>query len=154
MKTDEQIALEVANTITAPYISDESLTRFAEKFLAAWLEQQSQEPCVRLHITPTYEWPDIRVQVLNGEGFPVEGGVELFLAPQPAIPDWIGVEDRLPEEHQEVMCAFGNGNMLILEFDRSLAPYRFIDRDSGKWWSLKIKHWMPLPNPPAQGEQE
>lgn len=33
-------------------------------------------------------------------------------------------------------------------------PYRFIDRDSGKWWSLKIKHWMPLPNPPAQGEQE
>ena len=44
MKTTEQIALEVANTITAPYISDESLTRFAEKFLAAWLEQQSQEP--------------------------------------------------------------------------------------------------------------
>ena len=44
MKTIEQIALEVANTITAPYISDESLTRFAEKFLAAWLEQQSQEP--------------------------------------------------------------------------------------------------------------
>ena len=44
MKTVKQIALEVANTITAPYISDESLTRFAEKFLAAWLEQQSQEP--------------------------------------------------------------------------------------------------------------
>ena len=44
MKTTEQIALEVANTITAPYISDESLTRFAEKFLAAWLGQQSQEP--------------------------------------------------------------------------------------------------------------
>ena len=76
------------------------------------------------------------------------------IAPPPAIPDWISVEDRLPEEHQEVMCAFGNGDMLILEFDISLAPYRFIDRDSGKWWSLKIKHWMPLPNPPAQGEQE
>ena len=44
MKTIEQIALEVANTITAPYISDESLTLFAEKFLAAWLDQQSQEP--------------------------------------------------------------------------------------------------------------
>ena len=44
LKTVKQIALEVANTITAPYISDESLTRFAEKFLAAWLEQQSQEP--------------------------------------------------------------------------------------------------------------
>ena len=44
MKTIEQIALEVANTITAPYIRDESLTRFAERFLAAWLEQQSQEP--------------------------------------------------------------------------------------------------------------
>ena len=44
MKTVKQIALEVAHTITAPYISDESLTRFAERFLAAWLEQQSQEP--------------------------------------------------------------------------------------------------------------
>ena len=45
MKTIEQIALEVANTIPSTgFISDESLTRFAEKFLTAWLEQQSQEP--------------------------------------------------------------------------------------------------------------
>ena len=203
MKTIEQIALEVADEMGIVWregcdfesgIVEVEAIDFAEKFLAAWLEQQSQEPvaymapsgtCVTAedvsytpnwtdyYTIPLYAAPPAKVEQQSQEpvawyshsgtlaydkkSFPPSTqhlAKPLFLAPPPAIPDWIGVDDRLPEEHQEVMCAFGNGNMLILEFDRSLAPYRFIDRDSGKWWSLKIKHWMPLPNPPAQGEQE
>ena len=86
MKTIEQIALEVANTITAPYISDESLTRFAEKFLAAWLEQQSQEPvaymapsgtCVTAEdVSYTPNWTDYYTIPLYAAPPPAQGEQE------------------------------------------------------------------------------
>ncbi len=48
------------------------------------LKAQAQEPVARLHITETDEWPDIRVEVLNGEYLqPSMSPVSVFVGPKP-----------------------------------------------------------------------
>ena len=72
-------------------------------------------------------------------------------------PKWISVKDRLPEEGQEVLaywnCKKGifNGNSVEV-----------CDYNDGRWWDFHrnryldtygtVTYWMPLPEPPKEGE--
>jgi hypothetical protein len=48
-------------------------------------QQAVPAPVARLHITETDEWPDIRVEVLNGENLqPSMSPVDVYAAPQPS----------------------------------------------------------------------
>lgn len=93
MKTTEQIALKIAHRTCTTYshnerikymFTDQNMIDFAEKFLAAWLEQQSQEPvaymapsgtCVTAEdVSYTPNWTDYYT-------------IPLYAAPPPAIPE-------------------------------------------------------------------
>jgi hypothetical protein len=69
-----------------------------------------------------------------------------LLANGVAVQEWISVEDRLPEERQNVLVHYVDGWM----------PIAFLL--GGKWYQsggetswLSVTHWMHLPEPPEEG---
>lgn len=60
---------------------------------------------------------------------------------------WIPVEERLPEEHKRVLCymVYGQGLLTIVQDNEWLGDEWEIDSDC-------VTHWMPLPEPPKEGE--
>lgn len=73
-------------------------------------------------------------------GFPcrvIEGDLELV---PNLFPQWINVEDRLPEEEGLYILLWSNGNYVVGLKDYIVAH---------KNYSF---HWMPLPQPPKEGE--
>lgn len=65
------------------------------------------------------------------------------------VPRWISVEERLPEEDQEVLASVNGGFCISHIFD--------FDMVTGKpeWTYTGLgadpDHWMPLPEPPKEG---
>ena len=60
--------------------------------------------------------------------------------------NWISVKDRLPEEKVKVLVALGSnirGKRVCID-----------QMVSGNWRGLGclVTHWMPLPEPPKEGE--
>lgn len=49
------------------------------------VQAEKQEPVMRLHITQTGSYPDVQVEVLNGEGFSENGSILLYTRPQPDL---------------------------------------------------------------------
>lgn len=68
----------------------------------------------------------------------------IWKAPAVAIPQWIRVKDRPPEDNDRVIA--------FRPYEAEVSAYRY----SVMWgWALKtsvshsgITHWMPLPEPP------
>lgn len=59
---------------------------------------------------------------------------------------WISVSDKLPEEGQEVVIHIGDDNELVRFWN-----YRWVGQE--EWFILDLPtHWMPLPEPPKEGE--
>lgn len=59
---------------------------------------------------------------------------------------WISAEDKLPGEDGNYLVYFSMGGMSVAHYDKV-----------NKWTitiPAKITHWMPLPEPPAEGETE
>lgn len=54
---------------------------------------------------------------------------------------WISCSERMPEDHEDVMCSDGNRTVIAFWFDndRWLFPGSEIK---------EVTHWMPLPGPP------
>ena len=54
--------------------------------------------------------------------------------------EWIKVEDKLPEEKQEVLIVRDHGDR------REIQGYRW-----DRWWKMNnVTHWMPFPKLPPQ----
>ena len=65
------------------------------------------------------------------------------------VPQWISVNDRLPEENTRVLVWLGV----------KLYDYTQIDTDrmiNEKWvrWGKDVTHWMPLPKAPKEEAEE
>lgn len=68
-------------------------------------------------------------------------------------PDWVSVEERLPEGQQEVL-------VYLPKYGSTMAVYFLTDADPTRqtwfnpFWSTKrfdeVTHWMPLPQPPQK----
>lgn len=73
------------------------------------------------------------------------------IKPQPEANRWIPVSERLPEEADRYLCniksfAFpGSYYQDILKYDKG----GFIE---GHIYTDDVTHWMPLPEPPKEGE--
>ena len=107
MKTIEQIALEVMQD-TDRHFADTSVTmnnnawpiKFAEKFLTAWLDQQSQEPVAWYSHSGTLAY--------DKKSFPPSTrhlAKPLFLAPQPTIPEGYVLVPKEPSEAMKEAAA-------------------------------------------------
>lgn len=67
-----------------------------------------------------------------------------------AMPKWISVEERLPNDGQKVMvCGLRNG--------MQVGAFKGLSRQNrnGSWWwkkdtILHVTHWMELPKPPEE----
>lgn len=77
------------------------------------------------------------------------------------VSQWISVEDKLPIEQGPVLCyarsTTGEGNCRILGTLR-IEEFWFLQVDgtqlSFPCLHLKVTHWMPLPEPPKDGDAE
>ena len=61
-------------------------------------------------------------------------------------PKWISVEERLPEEFEDVLVFSRNGS-------RTWTEVAHLTRN--QWWRvgipmINVTHWMPLPEPPKE----
>lgn len=74
--------------------------------------------------------------------------------------EWISVNDKLPKEHQSVICTDGKD---VAELIHMISRYseqteqdmrwrkkerHYFEDDSGNELNKPITHWMPLPKPP------
>ena len=105
-------------------------------------------------------WPNRQVQTLYG------GGEVNFDAPPGRYPlvcqstreteqgcggQWISVRDRLPEPGQKIIAVFRDSGGLMVD----QARYRDDLFDFSGWCNVQMEsvtHWMPLPEPPKEGE--
>lgn len=65
-----------------------------------------------------------------------------------AMPRWISVEERLPEDYEDVVIIMRNG---------ASSWYRVAYREYGGWSfgggrrvPDEVTHWMPIPQPPKE----
>lgn len=66
-----------------------------------------------------------------------------------AMPKWISVEERLPEDEQDVLVCVNKNTI-----DTGYCSFGY-DPSVRNWWvyasmSNNVTHWMPLPEPPKE----
>lgn len=66
--------------------------------------------------------------------------------------NWISVNDRLPEEGEEVLVVLKSDRVFYYIAELTInAPYPFWwSQDRGLFTLDEITHWMPLPEPPEE----
>ena len=70
------------------------------------------------------------------------------------VPQWISVEDRLPEDWKDEDGVLVNYMIYTPEFGADIGNYHAKDK---RWLCMAIPctvtHWMPLPGAPEEGEK-
>lgn len=62
------------------------------------------------------------------------------------VPRWISVKERLPRCGERVLvCNGGSVWEAYLSISHKWVRYEFL-------WAIDVTHWMPLPEPPKEGE--
>lgn len=72
-------------------------------------------------------------------------------------PRWIPVTERLPEEWKPVLCyyeyfRYGEYNCMFRTIDRGYYGDGVWGGEAGQGHKNKVLYWMPLPEPPKEGE--
>ena len=67
-----------------------------------------------------------------------------------AIPHWISVEERTPEDQRAILTANGHGLIRIMAlWSKHGDVWMWLDNGHFKHYN-DITHWMPLPEPPKK----
>ena len=93
---------------------------------------------------------------------PIEAVADYLLGSGVTVQEWISVDDKLPENGQEVFVAyvFPFQNSLISKHFYSASIYHIDDGnglvnrphfENEGFHGMRVTHWMPLP-PPPKGE--
>jgi hypothetical protein len=64
---------------------------------------------------------------------------------------WIPVTERMPELHTKVLCCGVKGGRFIAELSECGKGILYWTKRDSKGCPT-VTHWMPLPEPPADGE--
>ena len=73
---------------------------------------------------------------------------------------WISVKDRLPEgrtnphtlDFEPVLCATVFGDIRVYKYGQRLGQTEAHFYHGYSWMDDYVTHWMPLPEPPKEGE--
>lgn len=65
------------------------------------------------------------------------------------IPKWISVEERLPENQDNVLILYGNGGVAIAYYDED-DEFFWRSLGDGAYRGVSATHWMPLLEPPKE----
>ncbi|MDY5350576.1 MAG: DUF551 domain-containing protein [Candidatus Ventricola sp.] len=103
-------------------------------------------------------WPDQRAQTLHGGGelnFDVPPGRYPMVCQSTreteeghAAGQWISVEDELPKEEGKYIVCTEMGSVYCARFSKSCGYEGIFKTDT----NTHITYWMPLPEPPKEGE--
>ena len=76
--------------------------------------------------------------------------------------EWISVEERLPEPNVNCLVAAKVGNRMVVDLGSREWCFDYRTMEQSYVWSImndwdegegcEITHWMPLPEPPKEGE--
>lgn len=69
------------------------------------------------------------------------------------VPQWISVEERMPELEVPVLVLDRRGNMIVRTLRRLVSDKEAVFRPDGLAPRKNITHWMPLPEAPEEGEK-
>ena len=102
---------------------------------------------VMLDAASAIEWLQAKISEL-GESYSAN-----LVAAQNAQPQWVRVEDELPDDTRDVLAVRRYGNDLEKQevIVAHLSVIMDMKRGYDKWWSAtNITHWMPFPEPPKE----
>ena len=72
-----------------------------------------------------------------------------------AVPVWIPVTERLPEKNGKYLCRYVFNSNYDMPFEQVLSYYATDNKphfnNEGDEFSMRVTHWMPLPEPPEEG---
>ncbi|MEG1896537.1 MAG: DUF551 domain-containing protein [Oscillospiraceae bacterium] len=70
--------------------------------------------------------------------------------------EWIKVEDRLPKTNEKVLCCYHFNKHIDMPFISVLSYYASDEVPHFQHTlgddKMRVTHWMPLPEPPKEGE--
>ena len=93
-----------------------------------------------------YSFLDIREVYTNGSRlipvFRVEQMIEHFHN------DWISVEDRLPNEYENVLTYGARSSYDVVYVNR------LINKENGEWLYDGVTHWIPIPPLPKEDKDD
>ena len=69
---------------------------------------------------------------------------------------WIPVTERLPERNDDVLCYRGNHIGVLMDVYTYIGDDKWDDTYGNRIYTDDegITHWMPLPEPPKEGDQK
>ena len=76
---------------------------------------------------------------------------EELIAEGVTVQEWISVKDRLPEDGEIVLVCGSRGGVYTAVFNKP-GQYRGWHKLNSKSHYCDPTHWMPLPQPPRDGE--
>ena len=80
------------------------------------------------------------------------GVTDIIVGDKSSPAGWIPVSERLPELHTKVLCCGIKGGRFIAELTTwGKERYLCWDKRNGRGCPT-VTHWMPLPQPPKEGE--
>jgi|ADGO01.1.fsa_nt_gi Protein of unknown function (DUF551). len=70
--------------------------------------------------------------------------------------EWINIEERLPDNGQEVIIYAPDGGVMGAFFrtwthvrtGQLMQAFQDYDNEIFNWWTWEVTHWQPLPEPP------
>jgi hypothetical protein len=94
----------------------------------------------------------VALRAANADGVRFYTSEDSIVRPESLIPNWISVEDRLPEFRKYKLSPVvltwtpGRGRRFALLYDNGQGKRWFSDGEDAQ----DITHWMPLPEPPKE----
>lgn len=87
-------------------------------------------------------------------------GIDVYVENMPAadvqpVDRWISVEDKFPNDRERVIVYTVEERVLEMKFDKRHERWGRLDIDGMQLFGKSfVTHWMPLPEPPKDGDAE
>lgn len=77
---------------------------------------------------------------------PASAFADYLISKGVAVPTWVSVEERLPEDNETVIAINSTGDMDVCFYEKEWEGV--FQRYCGEIMIFDVTHWMPIPDPP------